>query len=623
MPTATDGAASSLSVSDAPTHPAISHTTIPTATEGAAALVSASVTLGASEEVGPLGKDPPTTPIHPSVTTSPLFVIQVYREEPPREYTIDHIEPELAPDRDPLPRPALERREWCAWLGYQVVFTGAKSILNVAGGPLITRLATQYMEEEATSRCLKTPGCEVPEPPTGEFVTARGATLPLLGLTPDGAAFATEFIFMLISLFGFVLLGKLGDYGRYRYYFFVLFTSGYGVCGLLFGLCWDPSTWWLAFLLVILCGVQENMMHAYANSYIPIYARAMESATVPRRDDIHHEPVTGFEDLADPPKEVIDRNTTKITTWRYFSSSAGIFLGVSFFLANIFAMGALGYDLDSDTLDHNGNYAYTTSLATISAATLLTLLVFIYPNLTHWPAKPARPAHELVLSSAKTYLTLIRDVASASGPSERDMKVFLAGWFLVSDGYSIIFILGPVLAAQHGVLTGLAPFFFLNISLRTVLIWCLDKARQRGWLTTRAIAMGGLLFYLLALVAWAFMPAFARRYGWLTATGLGFLVLQLPFVVVWTYLALWFSQLIPTGRETQYWTLYQITDRGSSLLGPLVLTFCATAGDAFLVFIYAIPMASAGVAVLLYLYLTETTVSEPPAQNAPGTGSSS
>ena len=102
--------------------------------------------------------------------------------------------------------------------------------------------------------------------------------------------------------------------------------------------------------------------------------------------------------------------------------------------------------------------------------------------------------------------------------------------------------------------------------------------------------MGAKRAILLSLVIWTGVVVFVYS-PLLTTSGQFFIVGAVIAVVLGGSQALsrsLFSQMIPQGQETEYFSLYEISERGTSWLGPLVFGLAIQWTDSYRVAVLAV-----------------------------------
>jgi len=149
---------------------------------------------------------------------------------------------------------------------------------------------------------------------------------------------------------------------------------------------------------------------------------------------------------------------------------------------------------------------------------------------------------------------------------------FLLAYFLYNDGIQTViavsatFAAAPVLRGGLGIETGTLTMVILMIQFMAffgALFW----GRLAKWI-------GAKRSILVSLVIWAAVVTYA--YGGLYG---GTRVLQ--FFILGAFIALvmggsqaisrsLFAQMIPTGKEAEYYSFYEVSERGTSWIGPLL-----------------------------------------------------
>jgi MFS transporter, UMF1 family len=154
---------------------------------------------------------------------------------------------------------------------------------------------------------------------------------------------------------------------------------------------------------------------------------------------------------------------------------------------------------------------------------------------------------------------------------------FLVGYLFYNDGVQTVIgmaavFLGQELFVARGVETDQS--FLIGIFLMvqfTAIFGALLFERVAGLLGTKAAIA-------LSLVVWAGIVVYA--YGWLQTTRQAWLMAGMIAVVLGGSQALsrsLFSRMIPAGRESSFFGLYEVSERGTSWLGPIV--FAAVVGQ--------------------------------------------
>ncbi|KAI9659343.1 MAG: Autophagy protein 22 [Bathelium mastoideum] len=160
----------------------------------------------------------------------------------------------------------------------------------------------------------------------------------------------------------------------------------------------------------------------------------------------------------------------------------------------------------------------------------------------------------------------------------RQVVIFLAGWFLLSDGIATVSGTA-ILFARTELKLGTAAIALLSITATAAGIagsFCWPKIADKYDLKPISVLLCCIFMYefilLYGLVG--FIP-FVKGLGvgglqqWWEIYPLGFL---LGFIMggISSYCRAVFGNLIPPGMEAAFYSLYAVTDKGSSVIGPTI-----------------------------------------------------
>lgn len=152
---------------------------------------------------------------------------------------------------------------------------------------------------------------------------------------------------------------------------------------------------------------------------------------------------------------------------------------------------------------------------------------------------------------------------------------FLVSYFVFSDGYSTITTVGLLFGrGELGMTTAELALIALEVPLFAIagnffFVWL---QKRTGMSSRNMVALN------LSLIG--FLPVYAML-GFVEGVGIGLRHKNEMFIFaafygfnlgsVESFSRVVFSELIPTGKESELFSLYEITDKGSSWLGPLVV----------------------------------------------------
>jgi MFS transporter, UMF1 family len=141
---------------------------------------------------------------------------------------------------------------------------------------------------------------------------------------------------------------------------------------------------------------------------------------------------------------------------------------------------------------------------------------------------------------------------------------FLVAYLLYNDAIQTVL----ALATQFGNDELKIPVGTLTIVILMVQFVALAGAIVFNWLAARTSAKSAVL---LSLVAWTAVPVYA--YGWVKTTSDFFIMAAVVALVMGGSQALsrsLFAQFVPKGKEAEYFAVYEISDKGTSWICPII-----------------------------------------------------
>lgn len=173
--------------------------------------------------------------------------------------------------------------------------------------------------------------------------------------------------------------------------------------------------------------------------------------------------------------------------------------------------------------------------------------------------------------------------------------LFLAAYLVYNDGVATVISV----SAQYGdqelgfeqavlVVTILVVQFIAFLGA-----WALGKVAVT--FGAKRTILGSLIGWIGVLVAAYFLQPGDKLSFWLVAAGIGFVLGGTQALSRSLY-----SQLIPPGKEGQYFSLYEMTERGTAWMGPLVFGIVADATGSFRPAIIALTIFFVAGFALLY-----------------------
>lgn len=168
-------------------------------------------------------------------------------------------------------------------------------------------------------------------------------------------------------------------------------------------------------------------------------------------------------------------------------------------------------------------------------------------------------------------------------PRYRMTMLFLLAYLLYNDGIQTIIALSAQFGSEElGMTADELPPLFLMVQF-VAFFGALGFGYLANWIgAKRAI--------LLSLVIWTSVTLFA--YSPLLQTGGQFFMLGAVIALVLggsqALSRSLFSQMIPKGQETEYFSLYEVSERGTSWLGPLIFGLAIQFTDSYRVAVLAV-----------------------------------
>ncbi len=221
----------------------------------------------------------------------------------------------------------------------------------------------------------------------------------------------------------------------------------------------------------------------------------------------------------------------------------------------------LAVNLGMITLMSDTGLAVRLSIA--SAGVWWLVFTWLYPHkrLVQRPSTLSLPAGESIWTYGfkKVFITL-RHMTKNLPQTGR----YLLSYLIYNDGIQTIIAVSTVFAASE---LGTAPETLLLLVLMIQFV-AFGGALLFGWMASR---IGAKMSILIGLVVWAGLAIYA--YGFLYNDTQLFIMGAILGLVMGGTQALsrsLFSQMIPPDNEAEYFGFYEISERGTSWLGPLL-----------------------------------------------------
>jgi UMF1 family MFS transporter len=358
---------------------------------------------------------------------------------------------------------------------------------------------------------------------------AGTSTIPFFGIpvAPDSfLPYCISFSVGMQVLF-LPILGAIADYSHRRKQMMQLFATIGAICTILmFAVTGD--LWWLGGVLFILANLTFGAALVFYNSYLP--------------------------DIASEDQ----RDSVSSYGWAMGYLGGGLLLVLN-----------LALYMFSDKLGIPGDLAVRINLASAGIWWL---------GFSFFTWARVRPRHAIhKLPAGETYVSV---GFKQLGRTLREIKNFpetlkyLLAYFLYNDGIQTVIAVASTFAAAPLIQGGLQ----LGQTTLTVVILMIQFMAFGGALLWGRLAnrIGAKQSIIVSLVIWLGVVIFA--YGGLKGSESG---VTIQFFILGAFIALvmggsqaisrsLFAQMIPIGKEAEYYSFYEVSERGTSWTGPLI-----------------------------------------------------
>lgn len=423
----------------------------------------------------------------------------------------------------------------------------------------------------------------------------------ILGTEINTASFAmyTFSVSVFVQAILIISMSGAADHGSYRKFLLVTFAFIGSISTMLF-LVVSPAYYLLAALFAIIANTCFGASFVLLNSFLPLLARHHRSL-LGREANEGHAPFDNATSSSDFRSPVVENNDA--TTPLLRSGSTGDGAAQSTLAASTLISQELSL---STKISSNGiGIGYVGSLllqiicivvvvsthqTTFSLRIAIFLVglwwfVFTIPAaiwLRPRPGPPLPSAHNGKYSSWIGHMGYAWKSLGKSAIRARrlkDIMLFLAAWFLLSDGVATVSGTAVLFAKTQLNMQPAALALISVISMGGGMVGAFSwnyVSRLLGLRASQTIITCIVLFEIVPLYGLlGFIPGVKK---------LGYLGLQQPWEMyplgalyglvmggVSSYCRSFFGELIPPGHEAAFYSLYAITDKGSSIFGPAIV----------------------------------------------------
>lgn len=362
-----------------------------------------------------------------------------------------------------------------------------------------------------------------------------------LGGIPLGFASVAQYattISVVIQLIVFITLGSFADYGSNRKRMFILSNSLGLLAVFLVVFMGADALYWVNSLLLIIAVVAFSLAQIFYNAYLPLLVNTLPEILAAKLKGI-------------PASEILTMEQEQTHKMSLKGLASGFSGQLLFLVANLGILMMVSSE----------NYLNTRVSVFASGIWILFFSSITFHRLKIRPSPPL-PADKSYCSQSLTgFYHTCKSFAALP-----QLGRFLVSYFVFSDGTSTLAASAAVFAQEELAMTPFEIGLGLVETSIAALVGCMvfKKIHECG-VSAKAIlamnlAMMGLipiygLFFLTSKWEWYFV---ALIFGFNTGSQQ-------------TFTRSIFAHALPSGREAEYFSLFEISDRGTAWLGPLVV----------------------------------------------------
>ncbi|KAJ3377958.1 Autophagy protein 22 [Entophlyctis sp. JEL0112] len=390
--------------------------------------------------------------------------------------------------------------------------------------------------------------------PCNTTVTGYSCVIPINGAWIDPSSFYFYCVTFgtFLQLLLFVGMGAIADHGNWRKKFMLGFSAVGAVACVLFAAVTDKEGYMFGGILAIIGMVCLGATYVFIYAFLPPLAR-----NHPDFQAVSSDPSSTKHDLLAKLDFVTNKISSTAFVWMYSGTVVALIIAVALDL----------FIKVPDSLPTD--YAFQLATAVISVGWLIGCGI-VYKYMRDRPGPPLPPGDNVVFFSFKKVFKSFGKAGKLS-----NLFTFLLGWFFYSDSFGTLVNVSVLWAqTQLGFSTTEILILAAEVQLTALIgAYGWNQIQTRTKIASKNVVVIQNCIYIL-IPAWGllgFVPSISLGYKHkielFLAAGLHGLLLG----GTQSNCRSLFSQLLPAGEESQFFSLYEITDKGSSWVGPLVV----------------------------------------------------
>ena len=436
---------------------------------------------------------------------------------------------------------------------------------------------------------------------THAISSSRQCVIHILGTEINTASFAmyTFSVSVFVQAVLIISMSGAADHGSYRKFLLVTFAFIGSISTMLF-LAVSPAYYLFAAFLAIIANTCFGASFVLLNSFLPLLARHHQSLLGTETNEDHasidnagsppdfRPPVEEYNDVTAPllRSGSIGDGTTQSTS----AASAPVSQELS--LSTKISSNGIGIGYIGSLLLQIICIAVivSTNQTTFSLRIAIFLVgmwwfVFTIPAAVWLRPRPGPPLPSAHSGKYSSWIGHMGHAWKSLGKSAmrarrlKDIMLFLAAWFLLSDGVATVSGTAVLFAKTQ---LNMQP---AALALISVIAMGGGMVGAFSWsYVSRLLDLRASQTIIACIIIFEIVPVYGLL-GFIPGVKtLGFLGLQQPWEMyplgalyglvmggVSSYCRSFFGELIPPGHEAAFYSLYAITDKGSSIFGPAIV----------------------------------------------------
>mmetsp|Transcript_10185 Transcript_10185/g.31769 ORF Transcript_10185/g.31769 Transcript_10185/m.31769 type:complete len:442 (+) Transcript_10185:332-1657(+) len=373
----------------------------------------------------------------------------------------------------------------------------------------------------------------------------RTSGTPRMQLQPGSYPPIVQLVTTVVQISVLLTFSAFGDFGGRRKQLLIALTWVGSIFVMLNIFCFSSSMWWLAGLLRVCSGCCFALCGVYYNSYLPMLAAAHYTT----------ESLEGQE-LEDKILEVADDMSGK-----------GMMVGYSGGVALLIISGAILWFMECDSGEECSEFS--TFFWPAFCIFLVGVWWLVFAQITFLRLK-TRPGPEFPKGANPLTLGWIQTFQTAKYIfSRRHTLLFMISFFIYSDAYNAVCTVAPLIMEDEleVKMVGAVINAFLGAIASLAGVFLFLKIQS-----CFSVSGKGMIIMMLILFA---CVSLAGGCGIIQAVPGGFYLVLGPALLmlgaIQSYTRSLYASFVPRGQLSAMFAFFAITDKGSNVIGPMVI----------------------------------------------------